>query len=236
MNKLNSKLFEDMLEASSNRRTAKQYDMNRDVEVDTLNKIYEFAKTAPSSMGLELTRLVSINRTSKFKKEVNDHLKGFNQERAFMSSNLTLIITKTKDFYNVNNEIINERAERMVRGIAKIKGEDYIEGSHKSVVEAVVNSDHANNNSNLEEWGARQGYIVLPYLLLGASTLGVETTTMEGFTPELSEYLRENGVIDSDERVTLIVAMGYVDENNKMNFIGDKQTRINTDEFVKILN
>lgn len=236
MNKKNEQLFNEMLEVATNRRTAKQYDMNLDVDQETLDKIYEFALKAPSSMGMEFSRIISINRTSEHKKGVNEHLTGFNQERAFMASNLSIIITKTKEFFTEDNPLIVERAIRLAKLGANARGVEYEEGSHLGIVNAVLHSDHANNGVNQEEWQARQAYIILSYLLLGASTLGVETTTMEGFTSELTTYLRANGLISNLERATLIVTMGYVDEANKMTFVGDKQERIELDEFVKTFN
>lgn len=67
--------------------------------------------------------------------------------------------------------------------------------------------------------------------MLAASTLGVETTTMEGFTSDLSDYLINEGLINDDERVTLAVAMGYVNPEAKGTFIGKEQLRIEDDEY-----
>ncbi len=98
----------------------------------------------------------------------------------------------------------------------------------------MINTDHANNGGNIEEWSSRQAYIQLAYILLGAASLGVETTTMEGFSGEgVNKYLLDNGLINKDERATLIIGMGYVDAENKMTFVGEEQMRVEDDEYVK---
>ncbi len=113
MNKRNEELYKQMLEAGTNRRTAKQYDPESNIERETLNKIYSFSKTAPSSMGLELVRIVSIDRGSEHKMGINEFINPFNQERAFMAANLTILVSKKASFFTKDNEIINSRAERM---------------------------------------------------------------------------------------------------------------------------
>ncbi len=233
MNIRNEELYNNILETASNRRTAKQYDTTKDVDQDTLSKIYSFTKTSPSSVGLELTRIVSINRDSVHKKGVVEFLKSFNQERSFMASNLTILVTKTEEFFNVENELLNSRAKRIVIAGKESRGEEYSEGDEKGLVSVLVSDDHANNGNNLEEWTARQAYIQCGLLVIGAATLGVESTIMEGFTPGLTNYLRENNIIAQDERATLAIALGYVSEENKGTFIGEKQLRISDDEYIK---
>ncbi len=229
----NEQLYNEMLNVATNRRTAKQYDPEMNVDKDTLSKIYQFTKTAPHSMGLELVRIVSIGRDSEHKQGINDYMKGFNQERAYMASEIALLITKKESFLDVNNELLNSRGKRSALNFAESNGTEYVEGSEKGFVEMAATADHANNGGNGEEWLARQAYIHLGYLLLAASSLGVETTTMEGFTKELNDYLIDNELINNDERVTLAVAMGYVNEDAKGTFIGDKQLRIDDDEYFK---
>ncbi len=233
MNKRNEQLYKEMLETASNRRTAKQYNPEANIDKETLKKIFAFSKTAPSSMGLEFVRIVSIDRDSEHKKGINEYFKEFNQERAYMASNLAILVSKKASFFTEDNELINSRSVRMMKTIANLKGEEYVPGSEKGYVDAILNSDHADNGGNKEEWSARQAYIQLGYILLGASSLGVETTTIEGYKTEMNDYLREHGIIQEDERVTLVVAMGYVDSENKLTFVGDKQIRIEDDEYVK---
>ncbi len=232
-NNRNEQLYKEMLDAASKRRTAKQYNPEANVDKETLEQIFTFSKTAPSSMGLEFVRIVSINRDSEHKKGINQYFKEFNQERAYMASNLAIIVSKKAPFFTEDNEIIVSRSVRMMKTIAEIKGEEYVPGSEKGYIDAILNSNHADNGNNLEEWSARQAYIQLGYILLGASALGVNTTTIEGYKTEMNDYLREHGIIKEDERVTLVIAMGYVDPENKMSFVGDKQIRIEDDEYVK---
>lgn len=151
MNKLNETLYRELLETSKNRRTAKQYDPESNVDKETLTKIYQFTKTAPHSMGLELVRIVSIGRDSKHKQGINDHMKGFNQERAYMASEIALLITKKQSFLTADNELLNSRGKRSALMFAESNGIEYVEGSEKPFVEMAANADHANNGGNGEE-------------------------------------------------------------------------------------
>jgi len=67
--------------------------------------------------------------------------------------------------------------------------------------------------------------------LLGAKSLGVETTAVEGFEDSMDEYLLENKLIKSDERSTVFILFGYTD-NVKSAYIGDKQLRRDIKEYI----
>ncbi len=229
---MNKELYNQMLEIAKSRRTAKQYNPEKNVDKETMELIYQFAKTAPHSMGLELVRIISVDRDSDHKKGINDHLGGYNQERAYMGSNLAILVTKKESFFTEDKELLIQRAKRMTKAGSEARGEEYIEGSEQQYIKAVLEGDHANNNFNREEWSARQAYIHLGYILMAAKTLGVDTTTMEGFAPTLTEYLLENNLINKDERATLVVTFGYTDPENKGTFIGKKQLRISDDEYI----
>ncbi len=228
---MNKEIFTKLKEIASERRTAKQYNPMIDVSKEELKEIYSFAKTAPHSMGIELVRIISVDRASEYRKGISEHIDPFNQEKAFMASDLAIMITKKSEFFDVNNEELKEIAIRGVKFSMESKGLTYNEGDEKGFINSVVNHDHANNGKNKEEWSARQAYIQLGYILLGAKTLGIETTAMEGFLPTLNDYLKENQLIKDDERVTLIVALGHIDNEIENPFIGNKQLRKNDDDY-----
>ncbi len=231
---MNKELYEQLLATSKSRRTAKQYDYTQDIDHSILEDIYKFTKTAPHSMGLELVRLISINRDSEHKQGVNEHLSGFNQERAFMSSVLTLFVTKKQEFLKEDNELLISRAKRVIMH-GSSQERPYVDGSELGFAKNAATNNHGKNDFNGEEWLARQAYIHLGYLLLASKTLGVDTTTMEGFEPTLTDYCIEKGLIKEDERITLVVAMGYTDKENKGTFVGEEQLRIDDDEYVEYI-
>ncbi len=228
-------LYDEMYKLATERRAAKQYNYEKIIDNKTMKKIYSFAKTSPSSMGLELVRIISINRDSKHRKEINGLFSDFNQERAYMASNIALLVTKKAEFFQLENKKFVDRSIRNTKFVLEAKGEEFVNGMEQGYAQAAMNGDHANNGHNIEEWQARQAYIQLPYLLLAAKSLGIDTTPMEGFSSELSEYLTKEGIINNDERVTLAVAFGMVDETTKHPFVGKKQLRESDDEYVKYI-
>lgn len=223
--------FEELYDVANRRRTAKQYNHEKDIDREVLTKIYEFVKTAPHSMGQEYVRVINIGRTSKHKIPIVGTMKGFNQEKSMMASDVAIIVTKTQEFFKEDNPEIIEAASRVVRKSVEAKGIEFKPEMAKELVSSVVNDDHGNNGNNTEEWSARQGYILLGYFLIAAETLGVNTTCIEGFTVELTEYLRSNNLIKQDERATLAVCLGYVEGMDRA-FIGKGQLRKSLKEFV----
>lgn len=227
------KLFEEFLEVANSRRTTKIYDKNFNIDEEIMNKIYDFGLTSPSSMGLELTRILSFDRKSKYKDNLVKTFKKANQERVQDASHFALLITKKTSFFTKNNDILRERARRVVNHSLNAQGIKYVEGMENGFFDSVINGDHANNNKNFDEWQSRQAYILLSYLLLAAKTLNIDTTTMEGFNgEEINSFLLENKLISIDEKVTLAISFGKANNKEKMSYIGDKQLRINKNEFV----
>ncbi len=227
------KLFDLLFDIASKRRTAKQYNPNKNIDRETMKKIYQFSKTAPHTMGLELVRIVSFDRKSKYRSKVNEYLEGFNFERGSQASDIGLIITKKNSFLDEKNESLKERAIRNSKFAIESKGEEFKPGMEDDFFKMVVSGYFANKNGgSKEEWLARQGYIHLSYILLAAKTLGIDTTTMEGFKSELTDYLVSENIINKDEKVTLVVVFGIVDETVKNPFIGDEQLRISDDEYI----
>ncbi len=225
--------YNTIYKIAEERRTAKQYDTTKDIPREDMNKIYSFAKTAPHSMGLELLRVINISRDSKYKNEVVSHMMGFNAERSMMASDIALIITKKASYLSEDNAELRERVIRNTKFSTNARGEEYVEGSEEGLFNYVISADHGNNGKNNEEWMARQAYIPFGYMLLAAKSLGIDSTPVEGFMPSLDKYLQEQGLIKEDERVTLSVYFGYVTEEVKHAFIGDKQLRVSDDDYVK---
>lgn len=223
--------FEELFEIAKNRRTAKQYNHELNISEENLLKLYEFVKTAPHSLGQEYVRVINISRSSEHKAAIVPFMKDFNQEKSFMASDVAIIVTKENSFFYEENEEIIESAGRVVKKAVEARGGTFVEGMQEALVKDILNGDHGNNNKNFEEWSARQGYIVLGYFMIGAAALGIESTASEGFTKELTTYLKEQKLIKNDERAAVCVYLGYSDGMERVH-VGKGQLRKPLKDFV----
>ncbi len=230
---MNKELYNQMLEVAKSRRTAKNYNPELNVDNETIKLIYEFAQTAPHSMGLELARHIVVDRESEHKGPLADTLSGFNAMKGHNGSHIGFIITKKEDFFQEGKEEISAAVRRVAEYAASSAGRELDEGVVRNSIKIVESARFGNNGHNGEEWMAKQGYIQLAYIVLAAKTLGVETTIMEGYEQATTDYLEEKGFISNEERVSMVIAFGKVDESVEGAFIGPKQLRRSFDDYFK---
>jgi len=224
------KEYETLLNIGKERRTAKNYNKEMNVDQKTMEKIFAFSQTAPHSLGLEWVRVISFDRNSKHKENISNHMTKFNIEKAMKASNIAVLVTKKEEFFKKENKEIYYARKRVVKNAIEFKGGKFIDNPDM-LIDTVLNGDWGKNGNNREEWIARQAYIQLGYILLGAKSLGVETTAVEGFEDSMNEYLLENKLIKSDERSTVFILFGYTDKV-KSAYIGDKQLRRDIKEYI----
>ncbi len=183
-------------------------------------------------MGLEFIKVINISRNSKHKNDVADLLKSYNIERGHQASDIAILITKKESFFKNETklkEYLIEKSKERANGL----NTEYKPGDENFSFDHLTNGGNpANNDNNLEEWSARQAYIHLGYMMLAAKTLKIDSTPIEGFEPKLNDYLTEHKLIDSDERVTLVLLLGYTKDVKNV-FIGEKQMRKNHSLYIE---
>ncbi len=225
-------LFNELLKLGKSRRTAKNYNPEKVVSNEDIKKIYEFALTAPHTMGLELVRHLTFDRNSEFRKDIENQLSGFNKGRAINSSHIGVLITKKGEWFNSENPELIEAANRVSLFGSKARGMDE---TPKEILEGFINmvasSDFGHNGNNGQEWSAKQAFIQIAYLVLAAKSLNVDTTIMEGFETTMTDYLISKGLIKADERVSLTLLYGVVDDSVENAFIGKEQLRVDLEDF-----
>ncbi len=228
---MNKELFNEIYKVAQERRTTKNYNPNKDVDAQTMKEIYEFTLTAPHTLGLEWIRHITFDRNSEHREAVDGYLAGFNKDKASKASVHGLIITKKANFFE-NAEKVESGVRRVSEAGAKAAGVPLNEEMLKGTIGAVV-SGVFGHGANTEQWIAKQAYIQLGYILLGAATLGVNTTAMEGFDDSINQYLVDSKLIEEDEIVASAVLFGIVDETVERPFVGPKQLRISIEDFWK---
>ncbi len=226
-------MYDKLLEIGKERRAIKIYDKTKVVSKDDLEKIYRFTQTAPHSLGLELTRIISIGRESEIREDVINGLLGFNQDRARSSSEISILISKKEEFVSLENkEFLDARVEVVKYAMESFGNE--LQGTDIEIAKPVYEGDWALNGNNKEEWLARQSYIQLAYIMLGAKSLGIDSTPVEGFSQDLTTTLFNKGIIKEDERATLVVLLGYASNDIEAK-VGPKQFRRDYSKYVQYL-
>lgn len=226
-------LFNDLLKIGQERRACKNYNPNLKIDQDKINKIYEFALTAPHTMGLELHNIISFSKNGTHFEAVAETMYDFNIARAKGASHIAVLTTPKASSIHNGEGILRNRCIRYTKNLMTLQGKKFQSGDEESMLNKALNSDFAHNNGNNEEWFARQAYIAMGYMLIGAKSLAIESTPIEGFSSKLDEYLIKNKMMTQNERATLVVLFGYIDKTTKLPFVGEKQLRRDINDFVK---
>ncbi len=225
----------NLLQIATKRRATKSYNSELLIDQKDLKYIFEVTNTAPTSIGLELWRAISL-RDKNVKAKLAMHT--IKNEKSFMnSSDVIIFVTKTESFIRNNQEFIANRAKRYLSTINDEFGLDVSkidEEKVNSIKNYVVSVDHGNNEFNYTEWSKRQAYIAAAYAMLAAQELEISSTPAEGFTKEFIEALKKENLIEADETVALLVFLGYT-KNMEHPHYGKKQSRDSVDLKFKII-
>lgn len=225
----------DLLTKIKKRKATKEYNPNKKIAQETLKYIFNFINSAPTSMGIEHWRLLSIRSLDVKKKIVDGFMEG-NKQKFLDSSDAFIFITKNKEWFR------DEKNHAELQKIIKAKSKAYMEefslksSSEKinQIIEDEIKSLRTGRNLNvlvddITEWSKRQAYIALGYTLVIATLKEINSTPMEGFTEKLKELLLKEKLITKEESVAVCCLLGYID-NTKHPTIGNKQLRVDSKE------
>lgn len=199
----------NLLEIASKRKATKNFNDKKLISKEDLNYIFKVINTAPTSMGLEQWRVISL-RDKKIKKELLDNF-GVNKNKFFDSSDALLFITKSKNWFKPGNKIIQEKVDRMFDSIDNEFNIKTSTNEKTKLEHYIYSGDHGNNNHDLTEWSKRQAYIASSYAMLSSMEKGINSTPVEGFDSKTNEKLRELNLINENESLSIVVLLGYID-------------------------
>jgi nitroreductase/dihydropteridine reductase len=179
------------------RYATKKFDPSKVVPDDTLERIVEAVRLAPTSSGLQPFELLVVTNPA-----LREQIRaiGMNQSQITDCSHLLVFAAwddTTPERVNAMFDLANEE-----RGTVNEGWENY----RKFLLGLVAQRGTAVNF----QLAARQAYIALGVALLAAAFEGVDATPMEGFDPDALDQLlklRERGL-----RSVLIVPLGYREE------------------------
>lgn len=196
-----------VLRAIQNRFSCKKY-RNEEIQKEELETILESARLSPTSFGLEHFDIHVCKS--------EDIIDACFYQESMKSAPITLVITvKKASFYDPYSDFIRERAERFPSTL-----EEFID-DYKGYYE------YLKSRGELDSWARSQGYIALSFIMITASSLGIESCAIEGFNND--KLIKKLNLDGSKEQVSIVCALGYPDESRE-------RIRRNLDSIVKYHN
>ncbi|OBY24664.1 NAD(P)H-dependent oxidoreductase [Leisingera sp. JC1] len=187
-----------LIEKLNWRYATKKMDPSKAVPQEKVDQIIEAIRMAPTSSGTQPFEVFVITNP-EIRAQICPHAWG----QAQITDGSHLIVFAAWDNYS------EDRIDAVTRQMTEERGEipmlnQYYENLKATYLprEERTNHDHA----------ARQAYIALGFALAAAAELEVDSTPMEGFTPEkIDEIL---GLKDKGLRSVLLLPLGYRQEDS----------------------
>lgn len=188
---------QDFMRAMRFRHACKKFDSQKPIAPEVFESILESGRLAPSSFGMEPTRLLVVRDRVK-----REQLKAlcWNQDQITDASEVVVYLVKIADMQSTSNYAL-ECFKR--KGLSEEKIKAYKD-------ERYANFLHENgyvDTQSIFSWGARQAYITASIMMACAASMGVDSCAIEGFEKRRVEELL---VLDTfANQVALIMCFGY---------------------------
>lgn len=168
------------------------FDPQRKVSEEDLQKILEAIRMAPSSFGLQPYHIFVITN-EELRKRLRE--KGFNQPKITEGSHFLVFASRTDILERIENYM------QMASG-----GDSEIRAKMKGYEDMMKGSMQGKSTQDLKTWSDRQTYIALGFGLAACAELGIDSGPMEGFEPPAYDQ-----ILNLPESMKSVVAMaiGY---------------------------
>ncbi|AOG60107.1 nitroreductase [Spiroplasma helicoides] len=189
-----------------NRRSAKRYQTDFELSEKQIEEILEGIRYSPSSFGMEPYRVYFIQNH-----EIREELwpEWWNQPAVKECSGL-IIWTTFKEKY-MKSTVIDKQITNITDPQSD-KAEAYI----KNGIESFLKSQ----NTDFDNWTARQVYISMGVTLIMAKEMGLDCCPAEGFKrKETDDILAKHGIINpEEEHTTLGMFIGKIDTTKQNHY------------------
>lgn len=180
------------------RFATKQFDPDKKLSEEVLNKIIEATRFTPSSFGLQPYHVYVVGDDA-LKAKLKEA--GYSQPQFTDASHVFVFCARTD---------INTRIDLMVEGMtggneeAKEGMKDYI-GMMRGFAEGL-------SAERVVSWASKQAYIALGFALAACAELEVDACPMEGFSPEDFDKILE---VPAHFKSVVVMTAGYRKEDPK---------------------
>ena len=187
------------------RHTCKAYDAQRPLSEEQLQQLQEILRFSPSSVNSQPWHFFLI--TSETGKEtLVPTLTEHNREKVRNAPLTVVIATKTQlDDAHLQALLAQEEQDGRFGGNEEAKkGSDAARRYYVGL--------NSTPPQKQQEWMARQAYISLGFLLMGAATLGLDATPIEGFFPEKLDAALE--LTEQGLKSVVVASIGHRSEQD----------------------
>ena len=186
------------------RHTCKAYDPQRPLSEEQLAQLQAILRFSPSSVNSQPWHFFLVSSEAG-KAKLVPALTEHNMEKVRCAPLTVVIATKTElDDAHLQALLAQEEQDGRFGGNEEAKkGAD---GARRYYVG--LNS----SSPQQQEWMARQAYLSLGFLLMGAATLGLDATPIEGFFPEQLDAAF--GLTELGLKSEVVASIGYRSEQD----------------------
>lgn len=199
------------------RYATKKFDPQKKVSEENITELLKAMNLSASGSGLQPYKFIVVHNN-----ELQQQLRevSYNQPQVTDASHIIVVAAKT--------EVVPEYIETYIQRTAEIRG--IPTESLKGLEQSLLNNIGSKNSREQLQWAQRQCYLPLATLLIAAADLKIDVCPMEGFIPE--EYDRILGLQDQGLHATVIAAVGYRSQDDKLQFA--KKSRRTLDDIVEL--
>lgn len=205
------------------RYTSKAYDETRKLTDDQRAQLLDLLRFSPSSVNSQPWHFIIID-SEEAKARILHAVTEPNAAKIQKAALVVLFTTRTEISEAHLNRLLEKEAQdgRFVNDEMRRlqdKGRRYFVG---------LNSDSVEKQ---QAWMARQAYISLGFLLLGAASMGLDATPIEGFFPD-----QMDAALDLEKQGLRSVVMATVGYHSEADFnAGLPKSRLAADEVITVL-
>ena len=186
---------------AKNRHTAKAYDPNKKISNENIEKIKELLRYSPSSVNSQPWHFILVS-TDEGKKRVAKANKAypFNNPSILASSHVVIFCSKLAIEDDYIAKILEQ--EDISGRFPEPALKDRVDTTRKTFINL-----HKHDYKDVQHWMDKQVYLNLGQFLLGAATLGLDATPMEGI--DVKSIDEEFGLREKGYTSLVVVTLGY---------------------------
>jgi len=195
----------NIAELVRSRHTCKAYDPQRPLSEEQLAQLQEILRYSPSSVNSQPWHFFLVTSEAG-KAKLVPALTEHNMEKV-RSAPLTVVIATKTELDDAHLQALLAQEDRDGRFGGNEEAKKGADGARRYYVG--LNSTSAQKQ---QEWMARQAYIALGFLLMGAATLELDATPIEGFFPEKLDAAL--GLTELGLKSVVVASIGYGSEQD----------------------
>lgn len=191
------------------RHTTKAYDASKKISPENAEKLKELLRFSPSSTNAQPWHFI-LASTDEGKQKVakGAEIYGFNKQAILDASHVVVFCTRLNIEKDYLDQVLEQEDKdgRFTRSTSK----ETMDGARHFFINM-----HKHDYKDVQHWMDKQVYLNIGQFMLGAATLGIDTTPMEGI--EVSVIDEEFGLREKGYTALAAVCLGYHHESEDYN-------------------